>query len=156
MSGTFLDVKDVVSAKLATAFVTIGERRYSMLNAKNFEAKATVSNADVPRLGTQIKGKKPNGLEIKITMTVYKVSDMFDNLIEEYKTTGVLPTFDIQVTSEGSNVVGRSTKIYNDCVIDGDVLLSMFDADGEFIEQQIEAYAMDYSTASKFTEPAYM
>ena len=152
-----LNPKDVPSSKLATLFVTIGNRRYTMLNAKNFEATASVSNADVPRLGCMIMGKKTNGLEIKLSFTVYKCSEMFDDLVETYKNTGVLPTFEAQVTSEdGQTSIGRSTKIYKDCIIDGDVLLSMFDADGEFVEQDIEAYAMDYSSAEKYTEPEYM
>lgn len=153
----YLNPQDVPSSKLATFFVTIGTRRYAMLNAKNFEANATVSNADVPRLGCMITGKKPNGLEIKLSFTVYKCSDMFDQIIEDYKKTGVLPVFDAQVTSEdGATAIGKSTKVYKDCIIDGDVLLSMFDADGEFIEQSIEAYAMDYSTKDKYVEPSYM
>lgn len=152
-----LNPKDVPSSRLATLFVTIGNRRYSMLNAKNFKATASVSNADVPRLGCMITGKKTNGLEIKLEMTVYKCSEMFDDMVETYKNTGVLPTFDAQVTSEdGQTTIGKSTKIYKDCIIDGDVLLSMFDADGEFVEQDIEAYAMDYSAADKYTEPEYM
>ena len=153
----FLNPQDVPSSNLATFFVTIDGRRYSMLNAKNFEAVATVSNADVPRLGCMIKGKKPNGLEIKLSFTVYKCSDMFDNIIENYKKTGILPTFEAQVTSEdGATSIGKSTKVYKDCIIDGDVLLNMFDADGEFIEQSIEAFAMDYNTSDKYVEPSYM
>ena len=83
--GIFLNPQDVPSAKLAEFFCTIDGRRYSMLNAKNFEATASVSNADVPRLGAMITGKKANGLEIKLKFTVYKCSPMFDNLIETYK-----------------------------------------------------------------------
>ena len=157
MGNTFLNPQDVPSAKLAEFFCTIDGRRYSMLNAKNFEATASVSLADVPRLGAMITGKKANGLEVKLSFTVYKCSPMFDNMIEQYKNTGVLPTFECQVTSEDkATSIGKDTKIYNDCVIEGDVLLSMFDADGEFIEQDIEAFAMDYTTKDKYTEPNYM
>ena len=157
MANIFLNPQDVPSTKLAEFFCTIGDRRYSMLNAKSFEAKATISNADVPRLGSMITGKKPNGLEVKLSFTVYKCSPMFDNIIETYKNTGILPTFDCQVTTEDkATSIGKDTKIYNDCVIDGDVLLSMFDAEGEFIEQEIEAFAMDYTTKDKYVEPTYM
>ena len=157
MANIFLNPQDVPSAKLAEFFCTIGDRRYSMLNAKNFEATASVSNADVPRLGSMITGKKTNGLEVKIKFTVYKCSPMFDNLIEEYKNTGVLPRFECQVTQEDkASNIGRDTKVYKDCIIDGDILLSMFDADGEFIEQDVEAYAMDFESPEKYTEPSYM
>jgi hypothetical protein len=157
MGNIFLNPQDVPSAKLAEFFCTIGDRRYSMLNAKNLEANASVSLADVKRLGTIVTGKKANGLEIKLSMTVYKCSEMFDDVITTFKDTGVMPTFEVQVTSEDkATAMGRSTKTYYDCVIDGDVLLSMVDADGEFIEQTIEAYAMDYSQDEKYKEPSYM
>lgn len=82
---------------------------------------------------------------------------MFDNLIETYKNTGVLPRFECQVTQEDkASNIGRSTKVYKDCIIDGDILLSMFDADGEFIEQDVEAFAMDFESPEKYTEPDYM
>ena len=157
MGKTYFVADDAQSAKQAEFFCTIGKRRYSMLNGKNFEAKASVSLGDVKTLGRLITQKKPTGLEVKIKFTAYKCSEMFDSLIENYKNTGVLPRFECQVTSEDeSSGIGRSTKIYKDCIISGDVLLSMFDADGEFIEQDIEAYAMDFESPEKYTEPDYM
>ena len=157
MANTWMDAMDAPSANLAEFFCTINGRRYSMLNAKNFEAKANIELADVKRLGSRITGKKPKGMSIAVKFTVYKCSEMFDDLIETYKNTGVLPTFECQVTSEdGATAMGRGTKIYKDVIIEGDVMLSMFDADGEFIEQEINGYAMDYETPEKYTEPAYM
>lgn len=157
MGKTYFNADDAQSAKEAEFFCTIGDRRRSMLNAKNFEAKASVSLGDVKSIGNLITGKKPNGLEIKLSFTVYHCSEMFIDLIETYKNTGVLPRFEAQVTQEDkASSIGRSTKIYKDCVIDGDVLLSMFDADGDFIEQDIEAYAMDYESPEKYDDPSYM
>lgn len=154
---TFFNADDAQSTKQAEFFCTIDGRRYSMLNAKNFEAKASVSLADVKTLGRVITQKKPNGLEVKLSFTVYKCSPMFDDLIETYKNTGKLPRFECQVTQEDeASDIGRDTKIYKDCIIDGDILLSMFDADGEFIEQDVEAYAMDFESPEKYTEPNYM
>lgn len=157
MAGKFFNAQDAARTNEAEVFCTIGTRRYTMLNAKNFEANGSVSLGDVKRLGTPIVGKKANGLELKWSMTVYKCSEMFDDIITTFKDTGVLPTFEIQVTShDKATSMGRSTKTYYDCVIDGDVLLSMVDVDGEFIEQSIEGYAMDYSQDEKYKEPSYM
>lgn len=157
MGNTYFKADDAQSAKEAEFFCTIGNRRYSMMNAKNFEATASVSLSDVKTLGTLVTQKKPSGLEIKLNFTVYKCSPMFDDLIMQYKNTGVLPRFEAQVTQEDkASTCGRDTKIYKDCIIDGDILLSMFDADGEFIEQEIEAYAMDFESPEKYKEPDYM
>lgn len=157
MGNTYFNADDAQSAREAEFFCTIGGRRYTMLNAKNFEANSNISLADIKSLGSLITQKKPNGLEVKLSFTVYKCSPMFDNIVEEYKNTGRLPRFDCQVTQEDkASNCGRDTKIYNDCIIGGDVLLSMFDADGKFIEQKIEAYAMDFNTKDRYKEPDYM
>lgn len=157
MANPYFIADDAQSAKEAEFFCTIDGKRYPMLNAKNFEAKASISLTDVKTLGNIITQKKPSGLEIKLKFTVYKCSEMFDDLITNYKNTGKLPRFECQVTQEDkSSSVGRSSKVYKDCIIDGEVLLSMFDADGDFIEQEIEAYAMDFEAPEKYTAPDYM
>lgn len=113
MGKTYFNADDAQSAKQAEFFCTIGNRRYSMLNGKNFEAKASVTLADVKSLGRLITQKKATGLEVKLTFTAYKCSEMFDNLVEEFKNTGVLPRFECQVTSEDeASNIGRSTKIF--------------------------------------------
>ncbi len=153
----FFNPSDAPVAKHAEFFVTIGNRRYSMMNAKNFSATASVETVDVPYLSGMIKGKKAVGMEVKLNFTVYKCSEMFDQMIEEFKDTGIMPTIECQVTNEDkATSIGRSTKVYKNCIISGDVLLSMFDADGELIEQEIEAYAMDFDSAEKYADPVYM
>ena len=154
---SYMPANDAPSAKLATAYATIDGNRYALLMAKNFEGKMNVETKEVPTLGRTVKGVKAVGASIKFSMTVYKVTEIFDELVERYKNTGLLPTFDLQVTSEDpATAIDRSTKIYTDCVIDGDVLLSMFDTDGDFVEQTIEGYAQDFSRPEKYINPSYM
>ena len=154
---SYMPFNDAPSTKLATCFVTIGDRRYSMLMAKDFEANMSIETKEVPTLGRTVKGVKAIGATIKFKMTVYHCTEIFDEVVETYKNTGLMPTFDIQVTSEDpATSVGRSTKIYTDCIIDGDVMLSMFNAEGEFVEQSIEGYAQDFTRPEKYTNPTYM
>ena len=155
--NAYMPANDAPSAKLATCFVSIGDNRYAMLMAKDFEAKVNVETKEVPALGRTIKGVKPVGGTIKFKMTIYHCTEVFDEVVETFKNTGIMPTFDIQVTNEDpATSIGRSSKIYTDCIIDGDVLLSMFDADGEFVEQVIEGYAQDFTRPEKYTNPTYM
>lgn len=45
---------------------------------------------------------------IKFSMVVYKVTEIFDELMERYKNTGLLPTFDIQTTNrDPATSIGR-------------------------------------------------
>lgn len=157
MPGTYMNEQDVPSAKEAEAFVTIDGRRYPALFAKNFEGKANLSSKEIALLGKIIKGRKVTGMEVKCKMTIYKCTEIFDKLVTKYKDTGHLPVFEVQTTNnDEATCMGRSTKVYKGCVIDGDVLLSMFDAEGGFIEQEINFYAMDYSSPESYKEPSYL
>lgn len=151
MGFAFMNEQDAPSMKLAECYVTIRGQRYKALFAKEFEAKMNIETKEVPVLGKPIKGHKVTGATIKFSMTIYKVTEIFDDLVEEYKNTGLLPTFDIQTMNEDpASSMGRSTKIYKNCMVDGDVLLSCFDADGEFIEQTIEGYCSDFERPEKY------
>ena len=102
-------------------------------------------------------GHKADTLVLAFSMTIYKCTEIFDDVIERFIRTGVMPTFTIQTSNDDqASTVGRSTKIYNECVLDGDVLLSMFNAEGDFIEQTIEGFCDSIARPEKYTNPAYM
>jgi len=152
-----MNTQDAVSANLAECFVTRNGRRYSMLMAKDFEGKATINTKEVPRLGAVVVGHKAQTVVLAFSMTIYKCTEIFDEIVEEFIKTGVMPTFTIQTSSEDpATSVGRSTKIYNDCVLDGDVLLSMFHSEGDFVEQSIEGYCDSFARPEKYADPSYM
>ena len=157
MPNPTMNTQDAVSANFAECFVTRNGTRYSMLMAKDFEGKATVNTQEVPRLGAVVIGHKAQTVALAFSMTIYKCTEIFDDVIEEFINTGVMPTFTIQTSNDDpATTVGRSTKIYNDCVLDGDVLLSMFNAEGEFVEQTIEGFCDSFSRPEKYTNPSYM
>lgn len=157
MSNKVMNTNDAPVAKFAEVFVTLNDRRYAMLMCKEFEGKANISNQDVPRMGSVIMGKKPTTVEISFTMTIYKCTEIFDSVLDEFIKTGVMPTLTIQTSNEDpATSVGRSTKVYNDCVLDGDVLLSLAGSEDDFIEQEISGYAGGYTRPEKFSNPSYM
>lgn len=157
MPNATMNAQDAVSAHLAECFVTMNGTRYSMLMAKNFEGKASINTEEVPRLGNIVIGHKAQTVALAFSMTIYKCTEIFDDVMEEFIKTGVMPTFTIQTSNEDpATSVGRSTKIYNDCVLDGDVLMSMFDAEGDFVEQEIEGYCDSITRPEKYINPSYM
>lgn len=152
-----MNTQDAVSANFAECFVTLHGRRYSMLMAKEFEGKASVNTKEVYKLGSVIVGHKAQTAALAFSMTIYKCTEIFDDVMDEFIKTGVMPTFDIQTSNDDpATSVGRSTKIYTGCTLDGDVLLSMFNAEGDFIEQSIEGFCDSFSRPEKYTNPSYM
>lgn len=157
MPNVTMNTQDAVSANFAECFVTKNGVRYSMLMAKEFEGRASVNSAEVYRLGNPVIGHKAQTVALAFSMTIYKCTEIFDDVIEEFIKTGVMPTFDIQTSNDDpATTVGRSTKSYNGCMLDGDVLLSMFNAEGEFVEQVIEGYCDSFTRPEKYTNPSYM
>lgn len=153
-----MDSNDAVNAKYAEVFATIDGNRYNVLSCRNFEGNVNVNTAEVPRIGAVVTGHKAISAVISFTMTIYKVTEMFDDLVEKFIKTGVMPRFDIQISNEdrAASSLGRSTKVYNDCTLDGDVLQSMVDSEGGFYNQEISGFAESYTRPEKFTNPSYM
>ena len=56
-----MSAKDTVSAALAECYVTIGEKRYSFMQAINLEAKFEREKSRVPILGKTGRGNKTTG-----------------------------------------------------------------------------------------------
>ena len=157
MASQYANTQDAVSANRAECFVTLDGRRYSMMMAKEFEGKASINTKEVYKLGSPVVGHKAQTVALAFSMTVYKCTEIFDQVVEEFIKTGVMPTFDIQTSNEDpATSVGRSSKIYNNCVLDGDVMLSMFNAEGDFVEQSIEGYCDGFTRPEKYTNPSYM
>ncbi len=148
---------DAVSANFAEVFVTIKNRRYSLLMCKKFEGKYNVETREIARLGSIIKGHKPGLVELSFSMTIYKCSEIIDDIVDDYTKTGIMPRFEIQISNEDpAAAVGRSTKVFNDCILDGDVLASLADAEGGDIEQEISGFAEGINRPEKFRNPSYM
>lgn len=157
MNNKIMNTNDALVAKFAEVFVTIDGRRYSMLMCKNFEGKANISTQDVPRMGSVVIGKKNTTVEFSFTMTIYKCTEIFDDILDEFVKTGVMPRFTIQTSNEDpSATVGRSTRIYNDCILDGDLLLSLAGSEDDYIEQEISGFAESVTRPEKLRNPAYM
>lgn len=148
-----------ISANYGVVSMTKDGRRYNMLMVKKIELKSNVETREVKRIGTNKIGRKAGLMSYSGTMTAYKCTEEFDKMIEEYGKTGIMPRFDLQMYLEDPAVsadLGRSIKQANDCIIDGDVLLSLIDSEGGTIEQTINFYAESVETPEYLNNPDYM
>jgi len=145
-----MNAKDAVSAKLAECYVTIEGNRYLLMQAKNFEAKFEKNKQTVAILGKTGQGNKTTGWNGSGSMTIYHNTPIFDELMLRFKNTGEDIYFDIQVSNEDpTSAAGRQTMVFKGCNIDGGVLAA-FDADGDFLEQDIDFTYEDFEMPEKF------
>ncbi len=144
--------RDTVYASLAECYVTIGTRRYNFMQAIKLEAKFEKNKVEVPILGKTGKGNKAAGWKGTGSCTAHYNTSVFRRLMEQYKDTGEDIYFEMQITNEdkGSGV-GRQTIILLDCNIDGGIL-AKFDADGEYLDEEINFTFEDFKMPESFQE----
>ena len=152
MKNGIMNALDAISGSQANAYVTLGDgRRYNFMQMKSFEASMKINITEVPILGQTGKGNKPNGWTGEWKSTVYYNQSVMRQMWAEYKNTGRLPSFDIQVTNEDpTSSVGKQTIILKGCQTKGGIL-AKFDADSETLEEDIEGTFDDWEMPESFS-----
>ncbi len=150
MANITMNAKDSISAKLAECFVTIGSNRYNFMQAINFEAKFERTKTEVPILGKTGTGNKSTGWKGTGSATFHYNTSIFREMMLKYKDTGEDVYFEIQVTNEDpTSAAGRQTVVFMDCNIDGGIL-SKFDADGEYLDEDMDFTFEDFKMPETF------
>ena len=144
--------KDTISASLAECFVTIEDRRYNFMQAINLEAKFEKKKTKVPILGKTGKGNKANGWEGTGSATFHYNTSIFRQMMLDYKNTGKDVYFEIQIINEDpSSAAGKQEIILKECNIDGGIL-AKFDADGEYLDEEMDFTFDDFSMPTSFAD----
>ena len=142
---------DVISAKLASAYVTISGNRYLLFQAKSLNATIEKDKKEVPILGRLLKGNKAVGAKGSGTLRIYKNTSVFDDMIMDFVNNGVDTYFDMQISNEDPTAkAGRRTVILTNCNIDK-TIVAAFDADGDWLEDEISFTFEGIQIPEKFT-----
>lgn len=142
--------RDAVFAALAQCYVTIGGRRYNFMQMIDFEAKVDKDKVEIPILGQTGKGNKAAGWKGTFKGTAHYNSSVFRKILLQYKKTGEDIYFDIQIVNEDpTSAAGKQTIILTGCNLDGGIL-AKFDADGEYLDEDIEGTFEDWSMPNEF------
>lgn len=150
-SNITMNAKDSISAKLAECFVTINNNRYNFMNAIKLEAKFERTKTEIPILGKTGMGNKSTGWKGTGSATFHYNTSIFRELMQRYKDTGEDVYFEIQVTNEDpTSAAGRQTVVFLGCNIDGGIL-AKFDADGEYLDEDMDFTFEDFKMPDKFT-----
>lgn len=147
-----MQAKDVNAARLAYCYATIDGNRYLLMMAKNLKAEVKKTKKEVPILGQTGVGHKSTGWEGTGSMTIYSVTTMFTKLMKTYKDSGSDTYFDMQVVNEDkTSSSGRQSLILKNCNMDSAVIAA-FDADGDWLEQDIDFTFEDFEVPEEFAE----
>lgn len=149
--ATIMNAKDAISASLAECFITIEDNRYRFMQAINLEANFEKTKTEIPILGKTGKGNKATGWKGSGSATFHYNTSIFRELLKRYKDSGEDIYFDIQITNEDpTSSVGRQTIILKDCNMDGG-LLAKFDADSEYLDEDMDFTFEDFEMPETFS-----
>lgn len=147
-----MHARDVISARLASCYITIDGERFLLMQAKSLEARVEKNKVEVPILGRPGLGHKTTSWNGTGSMTIYSNTSKFTELLKRYKDTGEDIYFDIQVRNEdATTTVGAQTVILKDCNLDSGTLAA-FDADGDWLEQDVDFTFEDFEVPEKFSD----
>ena len=150
--NAIMHAKDTLYAGLAECYATIDGRRYNLMQAIDLEAKFTKKKTKVPILGKTGRGNKANGWEGTGKATFHYNTSVFRELMLRYKDTGVDVYFDMQIINDDPNSdAGRQEIDLIDCNIDGGVL-AKFNADGEYLDEEMDSTFEDFLMPEMFKE----
>ena len=145
-----MQAKDAIICSLAECFITIGSTRYNFMQLINFESHLKPNATKVDILGRTTKGNKMNGGEGTWSGTAHYNQSILRILAYKYQSTGLMSTFDIQVTNEDpTSSVGRQTIILKGCLID-DFTLAKFGADYELLDEDLSGTFDSFEMPEKF------
>ena len=145
-----MSAKDSVSASLAECFITIEGNRYNFAQMINLEAEFKKSKSKIPILGKTGKGNKSTGWEGTGSAKMHYNQSVLRDLMYRYKETGEDIYFDVQVTNEDpTSSVGRQTVILKGVNLDGGTL-TKFDADAEYLDEDVDFTFEDFEMPEKF------
>lgn len=141
---------DSVSASQANCYITIGSDRYNFMQAINLEASMEKNKTEIPILGKTGKGNKATGWTGSGSATFHYNTSIFREILYKFKNDGKDTYFDIEVTNnDAGSGVGMQSIILKDCNIDGGIL-TKFDADGEYLDEDLDFTFEDWEMPAKF------
>lgn len=152
MDNSIMNAMDAIAGAQASAYITLADgNRYKFMQLYSFESNMEINLVEVPILGKTGKGNKPSGWTGEWKGTAHYNQSILRQMWLEYKNTGRLPSFDIQITNEDpTSAIGRQTIVLKGCLSKGGIL-AKFDADSETLDEDIEGTFDDWEMPESFT-----
>lgn len=157
MNRTTMNAMDAVAGSQATAYLMLANgNRYNFMQLTSFESSMEIKLTEVPILGRTGKGNKPAGWSGTWKGTAHYNQSLIREMLLEYKNTGKLANFDIQVSNEDPTTsIGTQTIILKNCLTKGGIL-AKFDADAEVLDEDLEGTFDDWEMPETFSPIAGM
>ena len=150
----FLQERDALNGKQGKAIATINGQNQELFGAKKVQTDAEFQESDFKVIGTTQVQTKTTGVKLTGTMTIYYGTPIFIKMVQDYKKTGKMTFFNLQVENDDpSTSVGKQTVVYYNCKL-SKVPLSILDADADFLEEEVGFSYTDVEVLDWFHDPS--
>lgn len=151
---SFLLERDALNGKSGSAFITYNGENQELFQMKKFQSDAEFQEADFKVVGTTLVQSKTTGMKLTGTMTIYYGSPLFLQMVMEYKRTGKLPYFTLQIKNDDpSTSVGQQIVALYNCKL-SKVPVAMLDADADWLEEEVGFSYTNIEVLNYFNAPA--
>ena len=146
---SFLLERDALNGKSGKAILTREGRNHELFGAKKIQADAEFQESDFKVIGTTLVQKKTTGVTQTGTMTIYYGTPYFLEMLQEYRKTGRLPYFSMQIVNDDpSTSVGSQIVVLYNCKL-SKVPIAMLDADAEWLEEEVSFSFTDVAVMTR-------
>ena len=154
---SYLLAKDTVNGAEGKVFITVDGRNIEVAGMKNIQTGVDVQTQDMRVVGTRKVQQKPNGAKLTGKGNLYYGTPLFTDMVLQYVNTGVMPTFDIQITnSDPTTSVGAQSMAYYGCVLTGEIPLSILNSEESMLSYDFNFSYTRVARLQGFNEPAQL
>ncbi|GMX63188.1 MULTISPECIES: phage tail tube protein [Paenibacillus] len=149
-----LHARDTISGQEGRAYATINGNKEEMFYVKKLEAKVEKEKAEIKALGRRGTQSKAKGWKGTGSMTIYYITTLFREMMNEYMVSGKDTYFDITVTNEDpSSSVGMQTVIIKNVNLDS-VIMASLDTGSDTLEEEISFTFDGIEIKDRFKAPS--
>lgn len=151
MANVVMKAAEAISAKEGEVYMTLSGKRFHCIHMTEIEATLDIKKGEVNRLNAKMTGHKMVGMTGKYKGKQYIIESEMRKALKIWKDGGVAPVTEIEmINADASSSSGSQTVVLKDCMSDSYVL-SKLDANGEFLEEDVEGTFDDWEIPEGFT-----
>lgn len=150
----YLLERDTLNGKEGRAYITLNGEQIEMFNLKKIQVDSTLEETDMKVVGTRIVQKKTTGLSYSGSMDIYYGTPEFRQMVYNYRKTGALPYFTIQIVNDDpATSVGRQTIILYNVKISS-LPIAQLDAENDILTETVQFSFTHFEILEAFHKPA--
>ena len=150
----YLLERDTLNGKEGRAYCTINGQQIEMFQLKKIQVDATLEESDMKVVGTRLVQKKTTGMTFSGSMDMYYGTPEFRQMMLNYRKTGVVPYFTIQITNDDpATSVGRQTIVLYNVKVQ-QLPIAMLDAESDILTETLQFSFTNYEILESFKAPA--